>query len=89
MWRTEELTAFYGPKIDFVVKDVIGREWQLGTVQVDYNLPERFEMTYKGDGEMHRPVTIAARVDGASSACSSSTSPACSPRGSRPRRSTC
>ncbi|MDA0716293.1 MAG: threonine--tRNA ligase [archaeon] len=51
--------AFYGPKIDFVVKDVIGREWQLGTVQVDYNLPERFELKYKGsDGEMHRPVMI-------------------------------
>jgi len=51
--------AFYGPKIDFVVKDVIGREWQLGTVQVDYNLPERFDLWYKGsDGEMHRPVMI-------------------------------
>jgi len=51
--------AFYGPKIDFVVKDVIGREWQLGTVQVDYNLPERFDLQYKGsDGEMHRPVII-------------------------------
>ncbi len=51
--------AFYGPKIDFVVKDVIGREWQLGTVQVDYNLPERFDLKFKGsDGEMHRPVMI-------------------------------
>jgi threonyl-tRNA synthetase len=51
--------AFYGPKIDFVVKDVIGREWQLGTVQVDYNLPQRFDLQYKGsDGEMHRPVMI-------------------------------
>ena len=51
--------AFYGPKIDFVVRDVIGREWQLGTVQVDYNLPERFDLTYKGsDGELHRPVMI-------------------------------
>ena len=51
--------AFYGPKIDFVVKDVIGREWQLGTVQVDYNLPERFDLQYKGsDGELHRPVMI-------------------------------
>ncbi len=51
--------AFYGPKIDFVVKDVLGREWQLGTVQVDYNLPERFELHYAGaDGEMHRPVMI-------------------------------
>jgi threonyl-tRNA synthetase len=51
--------AFYGPKIDFVIKDVIGREWQLGTVQVDYNLPERFGLEYKGsDGEIHRPVMI-------------------------------
>jgi len=51
--------AFYGPKIDFVVKDVIGREWQLGTVQVDYNLPERFDLTYIGaDNEKHRPVMI-------------------------------
>ena len=51
--------AFYGPKIDFVVKDVLGREWQLGTVQVDYNLPERFNLTYTGsDGEKHRPVMI-------------------------------
>ena len=51
--------AFYGPKIDFVVRDVIGREWQLGTVQVDYNLPERFDLAYAGaDGEKHRPVMI-------------------------------
>lgn len=51
--------AFYGPKIDFVVKDVIGREWQLGTVQVDYNLPERFDLSYIGaDNEKHRPVMI-------------------------------
>ena len=51
--------AFYGPKIDFVVKDVIGREWQLGTVQVDYNLPERFGLTYTGaDNAKHRPVMI-------------------------------
>ena len=51
--------AFYGPKIDFVVKDVIGREWQLGTVQVDYNLPVRFDLTYIGaDNEKHRPVMI-------------------------------
>jgi len=51
--------AFYGPKIDFVVKDVIGREWQLGTVQVDYNLPERFDLAYIGpDGHHHRPVVI-------------------------------
>ena len=59
-WSEEEgEAAFYGPKIDFVVKDVIGREWQLGTVQVDYNLPERFELEYKGsDGGVHRPVMI-------------------------------
>jgi threonyl-tRNA synthetase len=51
--------AFYGPKIDFVVKDVIGREWQLGTIQVDYNLPERFDLGYVGaDNQMHRPVII-------------------------------
>jgi len=51
--------AFYGPKIDFVVKDVIGREWQLGTVQVDYNLPERFGLEYIGaDNKAHRPVMI-------------------------------
>jgi threonyl-tRNA synthetase len=51
--------AFYGPKIDFIVKDVIGREWQLGTVQVDYNLPERFDLTYIGaDNQPHRPVMI-------------------------------
>jgi threonyl-tRNA synthetase len=51
--------AFYGPKIDFVIKDVIGREWQLGTVQVDYNLPVRFDLHYIGaDNEKHRPVMI-------------------------------
>ena len=51
--------AFYGPKIDFVVKDVIEREWQLGTVQVDYSLPERFDLSYIGaDNEKHRPVMI-------------------------------
>ncbi|MBI5872508.1 threonine--tRNA ligase [archaeon] len=51
--------AFYGPKIDFIVKDVLGREWQLGTVQVDYNLPEKFDLTYEGeDGKRHRPVMI-------------------------------
>ncbi|HOB72922.1 MAG TPA: threonine--tRNA ligase [Phycisphaerae bacterium] len=51
--------AFYGPKIDFIVKDCIGREWQLGTVQVDYNLPERFELTYIGaDNAAHQPVMI-------------------------------
>jgi len=51
--------AFYGPKIDFVVKDVLGREWQLGTIQVDYNLPERFELSYAGaDNQRHRPVMI-------------------------------
>ena len=51
--------AFYGPKLDFLVKDSIGREWQLGTIQVDYNLPERFDLEYIGeDGEKHRPVMI-------------------------------
>jgi threonyl-tRNA synthetase len=51
--------AFYGPKIDFIVKDVIGREWQLGTVQVDYNLPERFNINYVGsDNKLHQPVMI-------------------------------
>jgi threonyl-tRNA synthetase len=58
---TEELgeAAFYGPKIDFVVKDVIGRDWQLGTVQVDYNLPERFKLSYVGeDNRPHTPVMI-------------------------------
>lgn len=51
--------AFYGPKIDFIVRDVIGREWQLGTVQVDYNLPERFNLTYTGsDNKPHRPVMV-------------------------------
>ena len=51
--------AFYGPKIDFVIKDVIGREWQLGTVQVDYNLPVRFDLSYIGaDNQPHRPVMI-------------------------------
>ena len=51
--------AFYGPKLDFMVKDALGRKWQLGTIQVDYNLPERFELGYKGsDNEEHRPVMI-------------------------------
>ncbi len=51
--------AFYGPKLDFMVKDALNRSWQLGTIQVDYNLPERFELEYKGsDNEMHRPVMI-------------------------------
>ena len=51
--------AFYGPKLDFMVKDALGRKWQLGTIQVDYNLPERFELTYKGDdNELHQPVMI-------------------------------
>ena len=51
--------AFYGPKLDFMVKDALGRQWQLGTIQVDYNLPERFELTYKGsDDQLHTPVMI-------------------------------
>src|SRR5882762_2669388 len=51
--------AFYGPKIDFVVQDCIGREWQLGTVQLDYNLPKRFELEYVGaDNKPHRPIMI-------------------------------
>ena len=51
--------AFYGPKLDFMVKDALGRSWQLGTIQVDYNLPERFELSYKGaDNQLHRPIMI-------------------------------
>jgi threonyl-tRNA synthetase len=51
--------AFYGPKLDFMVKDALGRSWQLGTIQVDYNLPERFNLEYKGsDNNQHRPVMI-------------------------------
>lgn len=51
--------AFYGPKLDFIVKDALGRQWQMGTIQVDYNLPERFDLQYKGsDNKMHRPVMI-------------------------------
>ena len=51
--------AFYGPKLDFMVKDALGRQWQLGTIQVDYNLPERFDLVYNGeDNQKHRPVMI-------------------------------
>jgi threonyl-tRNA synthetase len=51
--------AFYGPKLDFMVRDALGRSWQLGTIQVDYNLPERFELEYVGsDNQRHRPVMI-------------------------------
>jgi threonyl-tRNA synthetase len=51
--------AFYGPKMDFMVKDALGRKWQLGTIQVDYNLPERFDLEYIGsDNQKHRPVMI-------------------------------
>jgi len=51
--------AFYGPKLDFMVKDAIGRKWQLGTIQVDYNLPERFDLEYVGeDNQKHRPIMI-------------------------------
>lgn len=57
--------AFYGPKLDFMVKDALGRTWQLGTIQVDYNLPERFELEYKGsDNEMHRPIMIHRAIFG-------------------------
>ena len=57
--KEPDQAAFYGPKIDFVVKDVIGRDWQLGTVQVDYNLPERFDLSYIGsDNKRRRPVMV-------------------------------
>ncbi len=57
--------AFYGPKLDFMVKDAIGRSWQLGTIQVDYNLPERFDLTYIGsDNQKHRPVMIHRAIFG-------------------------
>jgi threonyl-tRNA synthetase len=57
--KVEGEAAFYGPKLDFMVKDAIGRKWQLGTIQVDYNLPERFELEYIGsDDKKHRPVMI-------------------------------
>lgn len=57
--------AFYGPKLDFMVRDAIGREWQLGTIQVDYNLPERFDMTYIGaDNQKHRPVLLHRAIFG-------------------------
>ena len=57
--RVEGEAAFYGPKLDFMVKDAIGRRWQLGTIQVDYNLPERFGLEYTGaDNQKHRPVMI-------------------------------
>ena len=53
--------AFYGPKIDIKLVDVLGRMWQLSTVQFDWNLPERFQLTYKGeDGELHQPVMVAS-----------------------------
>ena len=57
--EVEGEAAFYGPKLDFMVKDALGREWQLGTVQLDYNLPERFDLTYIGaDDQRHRPAMI-------------------------------
>ena len=57
--QVEGEAAFYGPKLDFMVKDALGRRWQLGTIQVDYNLPERFELEYMGsDNQKHRPVMI-------------------------------
>src|SRR4030043_197485 len=57
--------AFYGPKLDFMVRDSIGRKWQLGTIQVDYNLPDRFDLTYNGsDNQKHRPVMIHRTIFG-------------------------
>ena len=57
--------AFYGPKLDFMVRDAIGRKWQLGTIQVDYNLPDRFDLTYNGsDNQKHRPVMIHRTIFG-------------------------
>ncbi|HEX2921039.1 MAG TPA: threonine--tRNA ligase [Bacteroidales bacterium] len=57
--------AFYGPKLDFMVKDALGRKWQLGTIQVDYNLPDRFDLTYNGsDNQKHRPVMIHRTIFG-------------------------
>ncbi len=57
--------AFYGPKLDFIVKDALGRNWQLGTIQVDYNLPERFELEYKGaDNLMHQPIMLHRAIFG-------------------------
>ncbi|HNW57152.1 MAG TPA: threonine--tRNA ligase [Bacteroidales bacterium] len=57
--------AFYGPKLDFMVKDAIGRKWQLGTIQVDYNLPDRFDLTYNGsDNQKHRPVMLHRTIFG-------------------------
>ncbi|HOE04964.1 MAG TPA: threonine--tRNA ligase [Bacteroidales bacterium] len=57
--------AFYGPKLDFIVKDAIGRKWQLGTIQVDYNLPERFDLYYKGsDNQKHRPIMLHRAIFG-------------------------
>jgi threonyl-tRNA synthetase len=57
--------AFYGPKLDFMVKDAIGRKWQLGTIQVDYNMPDRFDLTYNGnDNQKHRPVMIHRTIFG-------------------------
>ena len=85
--------AFYGPKADFVVQDCIGREWQLGTVQLDYNLPERFELEYVGaDNKPHRPVMVhrapLGSMDG-SLACSSSISAARFRSGWHPSRFAC
>lgn len=57
--------AFYGPKLDFMIKDALGRKWQLGTIQVDYNLPDRFDLTYTGsDNQKHRPVMIHRTILG-------------------------
>ena len=57
--------AFYGPKLDFIVKDALGRKWQLGTIQVDYNLPERFELEYTGsDNLKHQPIMLHRAIFG-------------------------
>ena len=82
--------AFYGPKLDFHLADSLGRTWQCGTIQLDSQLPERFELEYTGeDGQKHRPVMIHRVVLGSierSSASSPNTLPALSPHGSPPSR---
>lgn len=85
--------AFYGPKIDVRLLDCIGREWQCSTIQVDFTLPERFDLTYVGqDGEKHRPVMVHRAIMGrlsGSSAFSLRTLPVRCPHGLRPSRPVC